>query len=1081
MAFASWIRSLGSLLARPRTTRNCRALRRPGAAAKPKVEPLEDRLAPAVLTVNTLADVTATDNFLSLREAIRVVNSGSTSALGHFVSFGGSGGFIGFGGSGGFFGFGGGGFTIGPSDAELAQISGTLGQNDTIQFDPGLAGTITLTGGELLVSQDVIIAGPGANQLAVSGNGASRVFEINTPDLAAAILQSSVPTWGSAPPDSGVAAAISGLAIEHGNSALYGAGIFNNGTLTVSDCTFSDNHALSSVSWPFFYGDGGGIFNTGTLTVRNSTFSQDSANLGGGIMNSFDGAVTVSDSTFTDNSAWAEGEASYGGGIANFGVSLNVSGTTFTHNSADGTFAYDFGEVEVGFGGGIYTLGTATVSTSTFSHNYAGQSGGGISNQGTLAVSASTFSGNAAGNEGGGVFNYYNSLTVSNSTFSGNSAVAGGGIAYDDPDGYGSLTVTNSTLSGNSAGEAGGGIWEDLSEISVGNIPPVTLKNAIIAGNTASWDPDIEAWVQGGGFNLIGDGGDYIAFNGGLAGDQVGTDANPINPLLAPLGNYGGPTQAMPPLPGSPAIAAGSNALAVDAYGDRLLTDQRGPGFPRINPSIGTVDIGAVGYQGLDLAGLIQQALSPSYPVTVQANTSADLTAAVEAVNQLPSHSDAPVTVTIDLAAGASYTDVNASPPAGVPLFLNCHSGGALFVGFSPALTVSSGTVIVTGVTMTTATDAPTVLVTGGSLTLRNDVIQESTGYSDPAIRVTGGTLDLGTAASPGGNTLNINGTGTLVENTTATPIPAAGDLFTVNGQPLAPSSLSGMVWEDFNDDAQVDFGEKGISGVTITLTGTDFLGNAVNLSQQTDSDGAYVFANLLPGTYTLTETQPAGYLQGGDSVGTAGGSLVGTDQFSVSLGLGVDGLNYNFGERPAVGGSVQHGQTAGIGFWNNKNGQALIKALNSGTGHQLGDWLAATLPHMFGAQAGSNNLAGKSNAYIAALFQQDFVLKGVKLDAQVLATGLSVYATNASLDTTGVATQYGFTVSGDGVGTATVNIGTSGDAFGVANNTLLTVMDLLLATDPQTVCGVLYNGNTIQRNEANAVYSAVNQAGNIS
>src|SRR5262249_51059345 len=132
------------------------------------------------------------------------------------------------------------------------------------------------------------------------------------------------------------------------------------------------------------------------------------------------------------------------------------------------------------------------------------------------------------------------------------------------------------------------------------------------------------------------------------------------------------------------------------------------------------------------------------------------------------------------------------------------------------------------------------------------------------------------------------------------------------------------------------------------------------------------------------------------------------------------------------------------------------------------------------GVHAGSNNLAGKDNAYVAALFQSDFVMKGVKLDAQLLATALAVYATNATLDSTHVAASYGFTVSGDGAGTATANVGSNGDAFGVANNSTLTLMDLLLATDAQAVNGVLYNGNTAKRNKANDVYSAVNQAGNI-
>src|SRR5262249_29614663 len=152
----------------------------------------------------------------------------------------------------------------------------------------------------------------------------------------------------------------------------------------------------------------------------------------------------------------------------------------------------------------------------------------------------------------------------------------------------------------------------------------------------------------------------------------------------------------------------------------------------------------------------------------------------------------------------------------------------------------------------------------------------------------------------------------------------------------IPPASLSGVVFSDFNDDGQVDFGERGIPGVPITLTGTDDLGHAVSLSQTTDGDGTYVFLNLRPGTHTITEThQPAGYTQGINTVGTGGGTVSG-DQFTVGLTAGENGMNYNYGERPASTGAVHSGLTAGIGFWNNKNGQALIKALNGGTGTQL-------------------------------------------------------------------------------------------------------------------------------------------------
>jgi len=183
----------------------------------------------------------------------------------------------------------------------------------------------------------------------------------------------------------------------------------------------------------------------------------------------------------------------------------------------------------------------------------------------------------------------------------------------------------------------------------------------------------------------------------------------------------------------------------------------------------------------------------------------------------------------------------------------------------------------------------------------------------------------------------------------------------------------------------------------------------------------------------------------------------------------------------PPVSRPVQPGQTAGIGFWHNKNGQALLLALDGGpSSTQLGNWLAATLPNMYGANAGSNDLAGKSNAAIAALFQRDFALKGPNPDAQVLATALSVYVTNATLDPTKVAAQYGFTVSGAGVDTATFNVGKNGAAFGVAKNKTLTGMDLVLATNKQSVNGVLYNGDRTLRNEANDLFDALNQAGAI-
>jgi Ca2+-binding RTX toxin-like protein len=68
---------------------------------------------------------------------------------------------------------------------------------------------------------------------------------------------------------------------------------------------------------------------------------------------------------------------------------------------------------------------------------------------------------------------------------------------------------------------------------------------------------------------------------------------------------------------------------------------------------------------------------------------------------------------------------------------------------------------------------------------LRNDVVQESTGYNQAAIQITGGSVDLGTTNNPGGNTLNINGPGELIHNSGANPVSAIGNTFKINGAAL--------------------------------------------------------------------------------------------------------------------------------------------------------------------------------------------------------------------------------------------------------------------------------------------------------
>ncbi len=112
-------------------------------------------------------------------------------------------------------------------------------------------------------------------------------------------------------------------------------------------------------------------------------------------------------------------------------------------------------------------------------------------------------------------------------------------------------------------------------------------------------------------------------------------------------------------------------------------------------------------------------------------------------------------------------------------------------------------------------------------------------------------------------------------------------------------AKISGKVYVDANSNSQFTAGETAISGVTVTLTGVDSTGANVTRVTTTDASGNYSFGDLLPGTYVVTETQPAAYASAGANLpGTAGGTAVNPNRFeSIVLAAGQDGANYNFGE----------------------------------------------------------------------------------------------------------------------------------------------------------------------------------------
>ena len=204
--------------------------------------------------------------------------------------------------------------------------------------------------------------------------------------------------------------------------------------------------------------------------------------------------------------------------------------------------------------------GKVVFANLTIANGNAGTgTGGGINSPTGPAISlfSCTVSDNAAPNSsGGGINNGSNVFNIDNSTISNNHCSGSGGAVRN----VGGLYITNSTLTANEAG-TGGGISNDGFS---------RLTNTIVADNFAPDGPDLQGnFSSPYGSNLIGRSDGSTGFINGLNGDQVGTTILPLDPVLGPLADNGGPTWTHALLPGSPAINAGN---AKEAF----PTDQRG-------------------------------------------------------------------------------------------------------------------------------------------------------------------------------------------------------------------------------------------------------------------------------------------------------------------------------------------------------------------------------------------------------------------------------------------------------------------------------------------------------------------------
>jgi hypothetical protein len=347
---------------------------------------------------------------------------------------------------------------------------------DMIRFRHDLDGTITLSKalGQLSITDDLTIDGPGADQVAVSGNDATRVFDIG----------------------SGATVTIARLTITRGLAGTteldlptFGGGILNHGNLTLTDVVVSHNKAVSAASFLVERhngsGAGGGVTNFGTLTVTGSTFIGNQAlgadfsngafftqtqnpgdikfpglGIGGGLLNMVTGTATVTDSRFIDNLAQGGSHCTgtfaglgQGGGIYNDN-NLDVTRTSFSGNRALGG-SNNVSDLYSGdaVGGGISsgtnealigstTSAVLTVSQSAFSHN---QAVGGDNNSVGPPLRAAGLSDGF----GGGIFVFQGSATISQSVLDHNQAVGGaGGGGQNGSLGVGVASSSSTSLAG---------------------------------------------------------------------------------------------------------------------------------------------------------------------------------------------------------------------------------------------------------------------------------------------------------------------------------------------------------------------------------------------------------------------------------------------------------------------------------------------------------------------------------------------------------------------------------------------------------------------------------------------------------
>jgi len=524
-----------------------------------------------------------------------------------------------------------------------------------------------------------------------------------------------------------------------------------------------------------------------------------------------------------------------GSSVSDNGTIFYVPGSSTAINSLNINNGY---AANGGSGGAITNANSITVSGSTFTGNQATGSGGGIFNGGTLTVINSTFSSNSTTGGNGGAIDNSNfegcgTVTVSNSTFYQNIAANGGngfgGAINNDGNGPCQVTVNSSTIVGNSTdnsnsytgfpGSGGGG--------GINSQYLLYLANNIITANTISGagEDDLDDNIWGSNYwtgNNLNSGDNII--NGNFIGLWNGFTENGTSVTLAPLANYGGPTQTMIPLPGSVAICAGIAGGTTDQRGDPL---QPVGGYC---PS-GTVDSGSV-QTNFALAFTTEPpsnagvgvALTPA-PVLTLTESGIVFTPATSAVTitDLDGALDPSGTTSTALSAGTAafsnllFASTAANDILTASVSLNSNLSPALNLVTSPPSTPVNVTSTAFPATMISPTPGLSTLLGASNVPFQWTAGGEVTLYQ----------LDLGTIAPGSSDLYRYKGSAT---STNVPTLPA-------NGVPVFArlSSFVNGVWQH-NDYLYTESGTPVPANLTSPTPGAATVVGSSNVSFQWDS-----------------------------------------------------------------------------------------------------------------------------------------------------------------------------------------------------------------------------------------------------